>query len=61
MSKQKKPYQKPEITVHHPGSPAYDRFMKLLEEESKQVQEITQSLSQMQSTPSVSAQEESHV
>lgn len=62
MSEQKKPYQTPEITIHHPGSPAHDRFMKLLQEESKQAQEIAESLSQMHEKKTLcTEQEASHV
>ena len=62
MSEQKKPYQKPEITLHHPGSPAHNRFMKLLQEENKQAQEIAESLSQMHEKKSLATEEEvSHV
>ncbi len=62
MSEQKKPYQTPEITIHHPGSPAHDRFMKLLQEESKQAQEIAESLSQIHEKKTLcTEQEASHV
>ena len=62
MSEPKKPYQKPEITIHHPGSPAHDRFMKLLQEENKQAHEIAESLSQMHEKKSLATEQEvSHV
>lgn len=62
MSEPKKPYQKPEITIHHPGSAAHDRFMKLLQEENKQAQEIAESLSQMHEKKTLcTEQEASHV
>ena len=62
MSEQKKPYQTPEITIHHPGSPAHDRNMKLLQEESKQAQEIAESLSQIHEKKTLcTEQEASHV
>jgi len=62
LSEQKKPYLKPEITIHHPGSPAHDRFMKLLQEENKQAQEIAESLSQMHEKKSLATEQEvSHV
>lgn len=62
MSEPKKPYQKPEITIHHPGSPAHYRFMKLLQEENKQAQEIAESLSQMHEKKSLATElEVSHV
>ena len=58
MSEQKKPYQTPEITIHHPGSPAHDRFMKLLQEESKQAQEIAESLSQIHEKKTLCTEQE---
>lgn len=36
MDKQKKPYTPPRVEIHHMSSPAYIRFMALLDKESEQ-------------------------
>ena len=44
MCQTKKPYLKPEIQLHAPGSPAYEHFMSLLAEEQQQAKLIAESL-----------------
>ena len=58
LPEHKKPYQKPEIVVHAPGSPAYNRFMKLLDEENQQAQRISESLSSLGENKPIHSEQE---